>query len=367
MFCRQPEAGGRKGGNMYRNHTKTVNIGGRVIGGGNPVLIQSMTNTRTEDVKATVEQIKRLEEAGCEIIRCTVPSMEAAQALSEIKKQINIPLVADIHFDYRLAVAAIENGADKIRINPGNIGGAEKVKAVVEAARKRNIPIRVGVNSGSLEKEILEKYGKVTAEGLVESALDKVKMIEAFDYDNIVISIKSSDVSMCIHAHELIATQTDYPLHVGITEAGTVYSGNIRSAVGLGVILYQGIGDTIRVSLTGEPIEEVKTAKLILKTLGLRQGGISVVSCPTCGRTKIDLIGLANQVETMAARYGHLNIKVAVMGCAVNGPGEAREADIGIAGGDKEGLLIKKGRIIKKVPEEQLLAVLEQELKNWKQ
>ncbi|MBQ2935850.1 MAG: flavodoxin-dependent (E)-4-hydroxy-3-methylbut-2-enyl-diphosphate synthase [Lachnospiraceae bacterium] len=349
---------------MTREQTRVIQIGDRVIGGGNPILIQSMTNTRTEDVAATVEQIHRLEEAGCEIIRCTVPTLEAAKAIAEIKKQISIPLVADIHFDYKMAIAAMENGADKIRINPGNIGGRDKVEAVVQVAKERNIPIRVGVNSGSLEKELVEKYHGVTAEGIVESALDKVHMIEEFDYHNMVISIKSSDVLMCVKAHELLAGQTDYPLHVGITESGTVISGNIKSSIGLGLILYQGIGDTIRVSLTGDPVEEIKSAKLILRTLGLRKGGIEVVSCPTCGRTKIDLIGLANQVETMVAGYP-LDIKVAVMGCAVNGPGEAKEADIGIAGGIGEGLLIKKGEIIKKVPEEQLLAVLKEELDNW--
>lgn len=327
-------------------------------------MIQSMTNTRTEDVKATVEQIHELEAAGCEIIRCTVPTIKAAQAIREIKKQISIPLVADIHFDYKMAVAAIENGADKIRINPGNIGGQEKVAAVVAAAKERKIPIRVGVNSGSLEKELVEKYHGVTAEGLVESALDKVHMIEELGYENLVISIKSSDVLMCVRAHEILAQKTDYPLHVGITESGTIISGNIKSAIGLGLILNQKIGDTIRVSLTGDPIEEIKSAKLILRTLGLRKGGIEVVSCPTCGRTKIDLITLANQVETMAAQFP-LDIKVAVMGCAVNGPGEAKEADIGIAGGIGEGLLIKKGEIVKKVPEEQLLEVLREELEHW--
>lgn len=349
---------------MTREHTKAVKIGNRIIGGGNPILIQSMTNTRTEDVKATAAQIKELTEAGCEIIRCTVPTLEAAKAIKEIKKQITIPLVADIHFDYKMAIAAIENGADKIRINPGNIGGKDKVEAVVKAAKERNIPIRVGVNSGSLEKELVEKYHGVTAEGIVESALDKVHMIEELDYQNLVISIKSSDVMMCVRAHELLSGRTDYPLHVGITESGTIISGNIKSSIGLALILNQGIGDTIRVSLTGDPVEEIKSAKLILRTLGLRKGGIEVVSCPTCGRTKIDLIGLANRVETLAAGYP-LDIKVAVMGCAVNGPGEAREADIGIAGGVKEGLLIKKGEIIKKVPEEQLLAVLKEELDNW--
>lgn len=348
-----------------RENTKVIRIGDRVIGGGNPVLIQSMTNTRTEDVKATVEQIRRLQTAGCEIIRSTVPTEEAAKALKEIKKEISIPLVADIHFDYRMAILAIENGADKIRINPGNIGGPEKLRAVVDAAKERNIPIRVGVNSGSLEKNLVEKYHGVTAEGLVESALDKVRMIEEDGYDNLVISIKSSDVLMCVKAHELIAGQTNYPLHVGITESGTVYSGNIKSAVGLGMILGQGIGDTIRVSLTGDPVEEVKSAKLILRTLGLRKGGIEVVSCPTCGRTKIDLIGLANQVETMVQDFDHLNIKVAVMGCAVNGPGEAREADIGIAGGTGEGLLIRKGEIVRKLPEGELLAALRKELEAW--
>lgn len=350
---------------MYRNHTRVVKIGDKKIGGGNPILIQSMTNTRTEDVEATVAQIQRLIKAGCEIVRCTVPTMEAAEALREIKKQISIPLVADIHFDYRMAIAAMECGADKIRINPGNIGSLERIQAVVDTAKEREIPIRVGVNSGSLEKELLEKYHGVTAEGIVESALDKVKIIEDLGYQNLVISIKSSDVMMCAKAHELIADKTDYPLHVGITEAGTLFSGNIKSAVGLGIILSQGIGDTIRVSLTGDPVEEIKSAKLILKTLGLRKGGIEVVSCPTCGRTKIDLIGLANQVETMVAEYP-LDIKVAVMGCVVNGPGEAKEADIGIAGGVGEGLLIKHGEIVKKLPEEELLSALRYELENWK-
>ena len=348
-----------------RENTKVIKIGDRVIGGGNPVLIQSMTNTRTEDVDATVAQIKRLEAAGCEIVRATVPTEEAAKALKAIRREISVPLVADIHFDYRMAILAIENGADKIRINPGNIGGPEKLRAVVDAARERNIPIRVGVNSGSLEKSLIEKYGGVTAEGLVESALDKVHMIEEYGYDRLVISIKSSDVLMCVKAHERISRQTDYPLHVGITEAGTLYSGNIKSAVGLGMILGQGIGDTVRVSLTGDPVEEVKSAKLILRTLGLRKGGIEVVSCPTCGRTKIDLISLANAVETMVQEFDNLNIKVAVMGCAVNGPGEAREADIGIAGGTGEGLLIKKGEIIRKLPESELLAELKRELEGW--
>ncbi|MBU9724824.1 flavodoxin-dependent (E)-4-hydroxy-3-methylbut-2-enyl-diphosphate synthase [Diplocloster modestus] len=349
---------------MHREHTKVIRIGDRVIGGGNPVLIQSMTNTRTEDVAATVEQIQRLAEAGCEIIRCAVPTMEAARAFKEIKKQIGIPLVADIHFDYRLAIAAMENGADKIRINPGNIGSQERLKAVVQEAKSRDIPIRVGVNSGSLEKELVEKYHGVTAEGIVKSALDKVHRIEDMGYDNLVISIKSSDVLMCAKAHERIARETNYPLHVGITESGTVLSGNIKSAAGLGIILYQGIGDTIRVSLTGDPVEEIKSARLILRTLGLRKGGIEVVSCPTCGRTQIDLIGLAHQVETLVSGMP-LDLKVAVMGCVVNGPGEAKEADIGIAGGRGEGLLIKKGEVVKKVPEDQLLQVLKDELEHW--
>ena len=349
---------------ITRNETKKIRIGDRTIGGGSPVAIQSMTNTRTEDVEATVAQIQKLEQAGCEIIRCAVPTMEAAEAFAKIKKQIHIPLVADIHFDYRLAIAAIENGADKIRINPGNIGGAERVRAVVEKAKEAHVPIRVGVNSGSLEKHLVEKYGGVTAEGLVESAMEKVHMIEDMGYDQLVVSIKSSDVLMCVRAHELIAEQCLYPLHVGITESGTLLAGNIKSSIGLGLILHQGIGDTIRVSLTGDPAEEIKSAKLILKTLGLRKGGIEVVSCPTCGRPKIDLIGLANQVEAMVADIP-LDLKVAVMGCVVNGPGEAKEADIGIAGGIGEGLLIKKGEIVKKVKEEELLETLRQELLHW--
>lgn len=346
---------------MQREQTKVVQIGGCKIGGGNPIAIQSMTNTKTEDIDATVKQILALEQAGCDIIRCAVPTMEAAKALAKIKQQIHIPLVADIHFDYRLAIAAMENGADKIRINPGNIGSKERVQAVVDTAKERNIPIRVGVNSGSLEKEIVEKYGQVTAEGLVESALDKVAMIEEMGYDNLVISIKSSDVLMCIKAHELIAKQTNYPLHVGVTESGSLIAGNIKSAIGLGNILYQGIGDTIRVSLTGDPVEEIRSAKLILKSLGLRKGGVTVVSCPTCGRTQIDLIGLAGKVEKMVSDLD-LDIKVAVMGCVVNGPGEAKEADLGIAGGKGEGLLIKKGEVIAKVPEDQLLDALKTEL-----
>ena len=345
--------------------TKVVKIGNKVIGGGNPILIQSMCNTKTQDVAATVAQIKELEAAGCDIIRVAVPDMEAAKAIAEIKKQISIPLVADIHFDYRLAIAAIENGADKIRINPGNIGSEERIKAVVDAAKAKNIPIRVGVNSGSLEKELVEKYHGVTAEGLVESALDKVRIIEKLGYDNLVISIKSSDVMMCVKAHELIADKTNHPLHVGITEAGTLKAGNIKSACGLAMILSQGIGDTIRVSLTGAPIEEIKTAKLVLRTLGLRKGGIEVVSCPTCGRTQIDLIGLANKVEDMVTEFDDLDIKVAVMGCVVNGPGEAKEADLGVAGGIGEGLLIKHGEIIRKMPEADLLPALREELINW--
>lgn len=349
---------------MHRNETKKIKIGDISIGGGSRIAIQSMTNTATEDVAATVAQIAELERAGCEIIRCAVPTMKAAEAVREIKKQIHIPLVADIHFDYRLAIAAIENGADKIRINPGNIGDGSRVKAVVDKAKEYGVPIRVGVNSGSLEKHLIEKYGGVTAEGIVESALDKVHMIERLGYEELVVSIKSSDVLMCVKAHELIAGRCPYPLHVGITESGTLLAGNIKSSIGLGLILHQGIGDTIRVSLTGSPLEEIKSAKLILKTLGLLTGGIEVVSCPTCGRTKIDLIGLANKVEEMAADFP-LDIKVAVMGCVVNGPGEAREADIGIAGGIGEGLLIRKGEIVKKVKEEELLEALRQELLHW--
>lgn len=347
---------------MNRDHTKTIQIGNKVIGGGNPVLIQSMCNTKTQDVASTVNQINALTAAGCDIIRVAVPDMEAAAAIKEIKKQISIPLVADIHFDYRLAVASIESGADKIRINPGNIGSLDRVRTVVDKAKEYQIPIRVGVNSGSLEKNLIEKYGGVTAEGIVESALNKVRMIEEMDYGNLVISIKSSDVLMCIKAHELIAERTDYPLHVGITEAGTLISGTIKSSVGLGIILHKGIGDTIRVSLTGDPLEEVKAAKTILRSLGLKRGGVEVISCPTCGRTRIDLISLANRVEDMVSAYDHLDIKVAVMGCVVNGPGEAREADIGIAGGIGEGLLIKKGEVIRKVPEEELLSALQEEL-----
>lgn len=344
--------------------TREISIGAVTIGGGNPVAVQSMTNTKTEDAGATAAQIHRLEQAGCDIVRVAVPTMEAAEAIAQIKRQVSVPVVADIHFDYRLAIAAVKHGADKIRINPGNIGSRERIQAVVDKCRERDIPIRVGVNSGSLEKHLLEKYGVVTPEALVESALDQVHIIEGMGYENLVISIKSSDVLQGIRAHELIAAKTDYPLHVGITESGTVMAGSIKSAVGIGNILYQGIGDTIRVSLTGDPVEEVKAANLILKSLGLKKGGISVVSCPTCGRTQIDLIGLATRVEEMVQDFD-LDIKVAVMGCVVNGPGEAREADLGIAGGIGEGLLIRKGEVIRKVPEDELLEALRQELLHW--
>jgi (E)-4-hydroxy-3-methylbut-2-enyl-diphosphate synthase len=348
---------------LPRENTNVVSIGNVQIGGAHPIAIQSMCNTKTTDVRGTVEQIHKLEKAGCEIIRVTVPTLDAALAVREIKKEISIPLVADIHFDYKMAIAAMENGADKIRINPGNIGSDEKVRAVVDCAKERNIPIRIGVNSGSLEKRMIEKYGgHVTAEGIVESALEKVQQIEDMGYDNLVISIKSSDVLMCAKAHELIAQKTRHPLHVGITEAGTAWSGNIKSALGLGMILSQGIGNTIRVSLSADPVEEVKSAKLILRTLGLRKAGVEVVSCPTCGRTNIDLIRLANEVQTMVEEFDDKHLTVAVMGCVVNGPGEAKEADIGIAGGIGEGLLIKKGEIIRKVPEKDLLSVLHDEL-----
>ncbi len=346
---------------MVRRKSKVVSVGGVLIGGDNPVSIQSMTNTKTENVEATVNQILELEKAGCELVRCTIPTEEAAKAVAKIKKRIHIPLIGDIHFDYRLAIAAIENGADKIRINPGNIGSVERVREVVAAAKDRNVPIRIGVNSGSLEKDKIEKYGGVSAEGITESALDKIHMIEEMGYDNLVVSIKSSDVVMSIDAHKMIADKTNHPIHVGITETGTVWAGNIKSAIGIGIILNMGIGDTIRVSLTGSPVEEIYSGKLILKTLGLRENGATVVSCPTCGRTNIDIITLASQVEELVKDIDK-DIKIAVMGCVVNGPGEAREADIGVAGGRGEGLIFSKGEVLKKVPEDELLSELKREI-----
>ncbi len=342
-----------------RNNTRIVTIGDVKIGGGNPIAIQSMTNTKTADVKATVEQILRLEEAGCEIVRSTVPDEESAKAIKEIKKQIHIPLVADIHFDYRMAILAMENGADKIRINPGNVGGKDRLAKVVEAAKYYNVPIRVGVNSGSVEKELLEKYGR-TAESLSLSAIRSCEYLEELDFDNIVVSIKASDVNLCAESYERFAAMRDYPLHIGITEAGTVMDGSIKSALGLGIMLREGLGDTMRVSLTGDVVKEVETAKKILSFMGIRRFGAEIVSCPTCGRTQIDLVSLAEKAEKALA---HIKkpMKVAIMGCVVNGPGEARECDFGIAGGIGEGLLFRNGEIIRKVPESELLAVLVEE------
>lgn len=336
--------------------TREIKIGNLYIGGENPIIIQSMTNTPTEDVEKTVAQIKELEKAGCELVRVTVNTEKAAEAIKKIKKQINIPLVADIHFDYKLALKAMENGIDKLRINPGNIGDDEKVRLVVEKAKELNVPIRIGVNSGSVEKKILEKYGRVTADGMVESAMYHVNLLEKYGFNNIIISLKASNVKMMVDAYRKISDLVDYPLHLGVTEAGTEFQGTVKSAIGIGSLLVDGIGNTIRVSLTENPVEEIKVAKEILKVLGLREG-VEIVSCPTCGRTQIDLIGLAKKVEK---EFGNIekNIKIAVMGCVVNGPGEAKEADIGVAGGKGEGLLFKKGEIVKKVKEEEIIPEL---------
>ncbi|WP_028991714.1 flavodoxin-dependent (E)-4-hydroxy-3-methylbut-2-enyl-diphosphate synthase [Thermoanaerobacter thermocopriae] len=344
-----------------RKITREVKIGNKKIGGNNPILVQSMTNTDTHDIEKTIEQIRRLEAEGCDIIRVAVPDMEAAEAIKEIKKNINIPLVADIHFDYRLAIKSIENGADKIRINPGNIGREENIKKVVEIAKERGIPIRIGVNSGSLEKEILYKYKGITAEAVVESALKSVLILEKLGFYDIVISLKTPNVPLTIEAYKLASSKVDYPLHVGITEAGTIEAGTIKSAIGIGTLLYLGIGDTIRVSLTGDPVHEVRVGRQILRSLGLLKEGVEVISCPTCGRTKIDLIKLAQEVEKRT-RHIKKPLQVAVMGCVVNGPGEAKEADIGIAGGDGEGVIFKKGKVYKKVKEEELIEELTKEI-----
>ena len=344
-----------------RRQTRPLNVGGVQVGGGAPIVVQSMTNTHTDDAEATLAQIRELAEAGCDIIRCAVPDMAAAEGLKRICKESPIPVVADIHFDYKLALAAIEAGVDALRLNPGNIGGEDKVRAVVEAARKRNIPIRIGVNAGSLPKDLLEKYGHPTPEALVEAAWRHIHILEDMDYRNIKISLKCHDVPMTLAAYRLMASQCDYPLHVGITEAGTVNSGIIKSAVGVGALLAEGIGDTIRISLTGDPVNEVKTAYEILKSLGLRNYGPTLISCPTCGRTRINLEKLALEVEKRLANIKD-TITVAVMGCVVNGPGEAREADVGLAGGIGEGLIFRKGEVLRKVPEDQLVAELFKEI-----
>lgn len=342
--------------------TKQVNIGGVLVGGGAPVSIQSMTNVDSRDTKALVRQIDELSDAGCQIVRVAVPDLESAESLGRAKKLVKVPLVADIHFDYKLAIAAIENGADKIRINPGNIGSIDRVKAVVDKARERGIPIRVGVNSGSLSRDVLEKYGGVTAAGLAESGVSTLRVIEDLGYDKLVVSIKSSNVKMNYDAHMILKDMTDYPIHIGITESGTPRNGIVKSVAGIGSLLLAGVGDTMRVSLTDNPVNEVVWARRILETVGMRQNAIEVVSCPTCGRTEIDLIGLANEAEDrlqpIAARRekeGKRPLKIAVMGCAVNGPGESREADYGIAGGRGEGLVFARGEILKKVREDELI------------
>lgn len=346
---------------IERKQTRKIKVGDIYIGGDAPITVQSMTNTDTRDIRATVDQIKRLEEAGCDIVRVAVPDSEAAAAIGEIKKAINLPLVADIHFDYRLALDSIKNGADKIRLNPGNIGGQDRVRIVADMAKERQIPIRIGVNSGSVERSIIERYGGVTPEGMVESALAHAAMLENADFEDISISIKASNVPMTISAYRLLSQKCSYPVHVGVTEAGTVYKGTIKSSVGIGCLLADGIGDTIRVSLTGDPVEEVKVGKQILKSLGIIKEGIEVVSCPTCGRTRIDLIGIADMLEPILDKIDK-NIKVAIMGCAVNGPGEAKDADIGIAGGIDEALLFKKGKIIRKIPQDRIVEELIMEI-----
>ena len=346
---------------MLREETRSVQVGNLTIGGNNHVVIQSMCNTKTKNVEATIKQINALEQAGCELVRVAVFDKEDAYAIKEIKKGIHIPLVADIHFDYRLALIAIESGIDKVRINPGNIGSIEKVKAVVDACKEKHIPIRIGVNGGSLEKDILEKYGEPTPEGMVESAMKHVKILEDLDFHDIVISLKSSNTMLTIKAYELASKTFPYPLHVGVTEAGTALGGTIKSALGIGTLLYEGIGNTIRVSLSDDPVEEIKVAKILLKELGLLKGVPTLVSCPTCGRIQYDLIPIAKEIEDFLKDI-HLDITVAIMGCAVNGPGEARHADIGIAGGVGEGLLIKHGEIVKRVKQEDMVQTLKDEI-----
>ncbi len=346
---------------FQRTDTRPVKVGNLVIGGNNQVFIQSMTTTKTADVQATVAQIKRLEDAGVDLVRVTVNSMEAASAIRDIKKSMTVPLVADIHFDYRLAIAAIENGVDKVRINPGNIGKRDRVEAVVKACKERSIPIRIGVNSGSIERHILEKYGYPTAEGMLESALHHIRILEELDFHDIIVSMKASNVPLAIEAYRLAAESFDYPLHLGITESGTLFSGTIKSSAGLGTLLSMGIGNTIRISLSADPVEEVKVAKELLKTFGIIANAVTLVSCPTCGRIDIDLIAIANEIEAYVQNI-RAPIKVSVLGCAVNGPGEAREADIGIAGAKGEGLLFRHGEVVRKIPENELVSELKKEI-----